>query len=117
MSRNPILTAAALLIIAAPLAAANAQPAAPLFTPVADVEGGEPMALPTPVPDVPAVRPSLYSGGLASSPAPESPRYAPSPNIGPVTGYGPGGMGIAPGSPANPPYSGGGLGGGFGSRR
>jgi hypothetical protein len=26
------------------------------------------------------------------------------PNLGPVTGYGPGGMGTIPGSPANPPY-------------
>jgi hypothetical protein len=26
------------------------------------------------------------------------------PNLGPVTGYGPGGMSHSPGTPANPPY-------------
>jgi len=34
--------------------------------------------------------------------------YAPvgaAPNLGPITGYGPGGMGHVPGSPPNPPYN------------
>jgi hypothetical protein len=79
--------------------------------PVADIETGEPMAIPTPVPDVPSVRPSQSFDGLANAPAPESPHYAPAANFGPVTGYGPGGMGAMPGAPANPPYSGGGFGG------
>jgi len=108
-ARSAVLLAAAVLLIAAvPVATASARPA---FTPVADVESGEPMAIPTPVPDVPPVRSSSFGGGLGSSPAPTAPYYAPGPNAGPVTGYGPGGMGIAPGSPANPPYGGGGLGG------
>jgi hypothetical protein len=37
------------------------------------------------------------------------PFYAPPPNLGPVTGYGPGGMAAPPGSPPNPPYPPGGL--------
>ena len=49
---------------------------------------------PTPVP-----RPS----------APTQPFYAQPPNLGPVTGYGPGGMAQPPGAPQNPPYPVGGL--------
>jgi hypothetical protein len=105
MSRNLMMAGAILLAIATPLAAGAA------ILPVADVETGEPMALPTPVPDVPSVRPSASVRGLASAPAPASPHYAPAPNVGPVTGYGPGGMGAVPGAPANPPYSPGGLSG------
>jgi hypothetical protein len=33
------------------------------------------------------------------------PFYSPPPNLGPVTGYGPGGMAQPPGAPPNPPYS------------
>jgi len=105
MSRNLMLAGAIVLAIAAPLAATAA------VVPVADVETGEPMALPTPVPDVPSVRPSAPVSGLANAPAPMPPRYAPAANVGPVTGYGPGGMGVMPGAPANPPYSSGGFGG------
>ena len=35
--------------------------------------------------------------------------YAAPPNLGPVTGYGPGGMAQPPGAPLNPPYPPGGL--------
>lgn len=100
MSRNLTMAGAILLAIAAPFAAG-----------AADFEAGEPMAIPTPLPDVPSVRPSAPVGGLASAPAPASPNFAPAPNMGPVTGYGAGGMGAMPGAPANPPYSRGGLGG------
>lgn len=37
------------------------------------------------------------------------PQYVPPPNVGPVTGYGPGGMAQPPGAPPNPPYPLGGL--------
>jgi hypothetical protein len=33
------------------------------------------------------------------------PLYPATPNLGPVTGYGPGGMAQPPGAPPNPPYS------------
>lgn len=100
MTRKLMMAGVILLAIAAPFAAQ-----------AADVETGEPMALPTPVPDVPSVRPSAPVDGLANTPAPMSPYYAPAANVGPVTGYGPGGMGAMPGAPANPPYSSGGFGG------
>jgi hypothetical protein len=38
-----------------------------------------------------------------------TPFYAAPPNLGPVTGFGPGGMAEPPGAPAHPPYPGGGL--------
>ena len=38
------------------------------------------------------------------------PFYAAPANVGPVTGYGPGGMALPPGAPPNPPYPAGGLG-------
>jgi hypothetical protein len=37
------------------------------------------------------------------------PFYPAPPNLGPVTGYGPGGMAQPPGAPPNPPYPPGGL--------
>jgi hypothetical protein len=46
-------------------------------------------------------RPPLYP--LPAPVVPEGPIGA-APNPGPVTGYGPGGMGRIPGAPANPPY-------------
>ena len=85
--------------------------ATPAITRAADGEFGQPMAIPTPLPDIPSVHPSASFGGLASAPALPMPNYSPAANLGPVTGYGPGGMSAMPGAPANPPYSGGGLGG------
>jgi hypothetical protein len=38
-----------------------------------------------------------------------TPFYAAPPNLGPVTGFGPGGMAEPPGAPPNPPYPRGGL--------
>ena len=73
--------------------------------------GGQPMAVPPSLPGVPPVLPGIYSEhpppGLPRSTAPTaSPgQFAPAPNPGPVTGYGPGGMAPVPGAPANPPYS------------
>jgi hypothetical protein len=57
-------------------------------------------------PDLPTVsplapRPPLYELGTPALPPAAG---GAAPNLGPVTGYGPGGMAIAPGSPANPPY-------------
>ena len=73
--------------------------------------------LPTLVPDVPKVKPPTYPYNQPPSPpnpttsAPASTgKFSPPPNQGPVTGYGAGGMGTVPGSPANPPYSFGGTG-------
>jgi hypothetical protein len=47
--------------------------------------------------------------GRGASPVPRpdaatQPFYAAPPNLGPVTGYGPGGMAPIPGAPPNPPY-------------
>jgi hypothetical protein len=79
--------------------------------------GGQPGVLPTPVPDVPSAKSGVYpynsppSTPSSSSTAPTpAGQFAPPPNRGPVTGYGPGGMGTPPGAPANPPYSFGGVG-------
>ena len=79
--------------------------------------GGQPGAVPYAVPDVPNVPPDIYSQkpppglphryGASASPG----QFAPPPPPGPVTGYGPGGLGAAPGAPANPPFSFGGLNG------
>jgi hypothetical protein len=65
------------------------------------------------VPDIPSGVSSHVSTVSPLPPrAPLYPMTAPSvsapvgaaPNLGPVTGYGPGGLGTIPGSPANPPY-------------
>ena len=78
---------------------------------------GQENVLPTPVPDVPKVKPGVYP--YNQPPSPPSPttsapaatgKFSPPVNQGPVTGYGAGGMGTVPGSPANPPYSFGGTG-------
>ena len=79
--------------------------------------GNQQNVLPTPLPEVPKVKPGTYpynqppSGPnpATSAPAPAG-KFAPPPNQGPVTGYGPGGMGTPPGAPPNPPYSFGGTG-------
>jgi hypothetical protein len=57
-------------------------------------------------PDLPTVSPLVSRPPLYQLPAPtlqEGPIGA-LPNLGPVTGYGPGGMARPPGAPANPPY-------------
>jgi hypothetical protein len=51
--------------------------------------------------------PSATQLGLGTTPhysAPPLGPYAPPRYSGPVTGYGPGGMGHEPGTPINPPY-------------
>ena len=74
--------------------------------------GGQPMAVPPTLPGVPPVLPGIYSErpppGLphASGASPSPGQFAPAPNPGPVTGYGPGGMAPMPGAPQNPPYYG-----------
>jgi hypothetical protein len=73
--------------------------------------GGQPMAVPPTLPDVPPVLPGIYSErpppGLPriSAPTAAPGQFAPAPNPGPITGYGPGGMAPLPGAPPNPPYS------------
>jgi hypothetical protein len=74
--------------------------------------GGQPMAVPPTLPDVPPVLPSIYSQhpppGLPhySAPTAAPGQFAPAPpSPGPITGYGPGGMAPIPGAAANPPYS------------
>jgi hypothetical protein len=69
--------------------------------------GGQPISPPPTLPDVPPLLPSTPPPGLPrSTGAPSSPgQFAPAPNPGPVTGYGPGGLAPVPGAPANPPYS------------
>ncbi len=67
----------------------------------------QPIAPPPALPGVPPLLPSTPAPGLPRYPgATTSPgQFAPPPNSGPVTGYGPGGMAPVPGAPANPPYS------------
>jgi hypothetical protein len=48
-----------------------------------------------------APRPPLYQLGTPALPPAAG---GAAPNLGPVTGYGPGGMALPPGAPANPPY-------------
>jgi len=73
--------------------------------------GGQPIAVPPSLPDIPPVMPGIYSQhpppGLTHYLAPTaSPgQFAPAPNPGPITGYGPGGMAPMPGARPNPPYS------------
>jgi hypothetical protein len=73
--------------------------------------GGQPGALATLVSQVPAAQPGIYSPSpppgttSSSTPSPAAPGQSSSPpNHGPITGYGPGGMRAAPGTPAAPPY-------------
>ena len=65
--------------------------------------------------DVPYFLPS-HPEDVMRGPAPvprpaanTTPFYAAPPNLGPVTGFGPGGMAQPPGAPLNPPYPAGGL--------
>ena len=56
--------------------------------------------------------PEYVGRGPAPVPRPSAstaPFYAAPPNVGPITGYGPGGMAAPPGAPPNPPYPAGGL--------
>ena len=84
---------------------------------------GEQVGLPSrrllsdnPYPEVQTFLPSHpedVGRGPAAVPRPggfTAPFYAAPPNVGPVTGYGPGGMALPPGAPPNPPYSPGGIG-------
>lgn len=78
----------------------------------------EPPVIPSPVPRVLPVQPEIGAGSSAREPflyqpgptapmppaRPLGPRYN-----GPITGYGPGGMGYPPGAPPNPPYFPGGI--------
>jgi hypothetical protein len=60
------------------------------------------------IPGRPALPSNDRAGAGSSSnpsrPAPPLGQFAPAPNPGPVTGYGPGGTGHLPGTPINPPY-------------
>lgn len=86
---------------------------------VAPSSSGMPLTLPGPPlhnPEVqyfpPPPEPSEYGRGPAPVPRPAAnsqPFYSPPPNLGPVTGYGAGGLQQVPGSPPNPPYPPGGL--------
>ena len=82
----------------------------------APVPAGAPGDLPL-VPPNPSVQyflpshPEDFEQSAAPVPRPSAPApfYAAPINPGPVTGYGPGGMALPPGSPPNPPYPAGGL--------
>lgn len=101
------------------------QEAPPYFAipPVTAVQSrAEPAEVPPPVPMTPSPNPEVQQflqgrpedieRGPAPVPRPSAatqPFYAPPANVGPVTGYGPGGMALPPGAPPNPPYPPGGL--------
>lgn len=87
-------------------------PAQPRAAPA--VETSPPFFPPGPNPEVQLFlpgRPEDVGRGPAPVPRPGAPGpfYAAPPNLGPVTGYGPGGMALPPGAPPNPPYPAGGL--------
>jgi hypothetical protein len=93
----------------APPPIVRAPPAAPTERAPAPIESRDGIV----VPDVPSgvashlstVSPLPPRAPLYALPAPAlSAPVGAAPNLGPVTGYGPGGMGTIPGSPANPPY-------------
>ena len=122
------MTRRAVLVMTLLLAGCGAPPWKPApFDPAAELRGGAapaadaqreaPRIIPTPVPQVLPVQPQIgagsserepflyQSGPTAPTPAPVvTPRYQ-----GPITGYGPGGMGYPPGAPPNPPYYPGGV--------
>lgn len=80
---------------------------------------GIPSSRPTPPMNNPSVQyfppppdQSEYGRGPTPVPRPAAnsqPFFTQPPNIGPITGYGPGGMAAPPGSPLSPPYPPGGL--------
>lgn len=81
-------------------------------------EPGAPAPGPVPREPNPSVQYFLPShpGDVGRGPTPvprpaaaTQPFYAAPPNLGPVTGYGTGGMAQPPGAPPNPPYPSGGL--------
>jgi hypothetical protein len=84
-----------------PLPPRNEQPAyrrserpAAVAVPPSETAATSPVSpLPPRPPAYPLSAPSVPLGQIGAAP-----------NPGPVTGYGPGGMGRIPGSPANPPY-------------
>jgi hypothetical protein len=114
--RRALIAAAALLALAAcgratqppPRPAVIAVP--PVSVPAPDATTNEaPPLIPTPVPGVPPAQaqtpsrtPYVYQPG-ATIPALPAPSLG-SPYQGPITGYGPGGMGYPPGARPNPPY-------------
>ncbi len=116
LAAGAAIAALAIGITACPCEAAEPTSTEPPPSAATTPSGGQPMAVPIPVPDVPPVPPGIYSRspppGLPSQPgATAAPgQFAPAPNIGPVTGYGPGGLAQPPGAPANPPYHFGGTG-------
>ena len=111
----------AILLSAMALAACGERQEAPPFfaippaTPVqarAEPAGVAPLVPMTPSPN-PEVQeflqghPEDVGRGPAPVPRPSAatqPFYTQPPNVGPVTGYGPGGMVLPPGAPPNPPY-------------
>jgi hypothetical protein len=84
-------------------------------TPAQPASANSVLIVPSPNPDVQTfIQP--HEGEFMRGPAPVQepsrtavPLYAQPPNIGPITGYGPGGMAQPPGAPPNPPYPRGGL--------
>jgi len=117
----------AILLAAMALAACGGerQEAAPYFAipPVTAVQPRvEPAEETLPVPMTPSPNPQVqqfiqsHPEDLERGPAPvprpsaaTQPYYTQPANVGPVTGYGPGGMALPPGAPPNPPYPPGGL--------
>jgi len=105
---TPLLVGCGSPAPADPPPVAEAPPTAPAGTPPA--AAGDSATVP---PNAPGAASSRSTVSPLPSRAPLYPLAAPSfsqgpigavPNPGPVTGYGPGGMGHIPGSPPNPPY-------------
>lgn len=117
LAAGAAIAALAIGIAASPCEAKEFTSTEPLPSAATTPSGGQPMAVPFSVPDVPSVPPGIYSRspppGLPSRPgATAAPgQFAPAPNVGPVTGYGPGGLAQPPGAPANPPFHFGGTSG------
>jgi hypothetical protein len=117
---------AALIALALAGCGTPARPPPPYFAippgPVSENQAPTQPASAAPLLIVPSPNPEVqrfiqpHEGAFMRGPAPIQepgrtavPLYAEPPNVGPITGYGPGGMAQPPGAPPNPPYPAGGL--------
>ena len=107
MLGRSLMTLALIVLTATASAPARSQTIADPAGKTSATTGNQPITPPPSLPDVPPLMLGRPAPGLPHySGATTSPgQFAPAPNPGPVTGYGPGGMAPVPGAPANPPYS------------
>jgi hypothetical protein len=107
MLRRALISIAMIGFLAAADAAVHSQTVTDPSEKSSAATSSQPITPPPTLPDVPPLLPGRSAPGLLhySAPTTSPGQFAPAPNPGPVTGYGPGGMAPVPGAPANPPYS------------